>query len=61
MIPRSSRSQLMSDPATATDPSSAYVAGTSGPPSRAATVVMSPCFEWTGASPVCINMKQPVP
>ena len=35
----------MSDPATATEPSSAYVAVVSGPPSRAATVVMSPCFD----------------
>ena len=59
MMPRLSRSHRMSDPATATDPSSAYVAGPS--PSRAATVVISPCSEWTGRSPVCMSMKQPVP
>ena len=43
MSPSSSRSHCTSDPATATEPSSAYVVGASGPPSRAATVVISPC------------------
>ena len=43
MIPRLSRNQPMSAPATATEPSSAYVVGPS--PSRAATVVISPCCD----------------
>ncbi len=58
---RSSRSHWTSDPATATEPSSAYVAGVPRPPSRAATVVISPCVLATGVMPVCISMNAPVP
>ena len=49
MMPRLSRSQPISAPATATEPSSAYVAGAS--PILAATVVIRPCVEWTGRAP----------
>ena len=59
MMPSWSRSHWISEPATATDPSSAYVAGPS--PIRAATVVIRPWLDWTGRSPVCMSMKQPVP
>ena len=59
MMPRLSRSQPISAPATATEPSRAYVAGPA--PRRAATVVIRPWAEWTGRSPVCMSMKQPVP
>ena len=45
MSPRSSRSHWMSDPATATLPSSAYVVRS---PTLAATVVISPCVDATG-------------
>ena len=51
MMPRLSRSQPISAPATATEPSSAYVAGPS--PSRAATVVIRPWPEWTGPLARC--------
>ena len=51
MMPRLSRSQPMSEPATATEPSSAYVAGPS--PICAATVVISPWLDWTGPLARC--------
>ena len=57
---RLSRSHVTAAPAMATEPSSAYCRGVSGP-SWNATVVRRPCVEGTTTSPVLSNMKHPVP